>query len=137
MVNLFSSCSFLHFYLQQSSLTNSIGNANGSLSSSVGDHSSKNDGAQSIGSGSTTQSIPHSSHIVTNQSPYQISHHHNNHYHHHGNRSHHRGLGHPRNETLIKKATGIPRDGLIQIPRPISGSFTDQTGASVIPRQVA
>jgi hypothetical protein len=128
-----SSCSFLYFYLQQSSSANSTGNANGSLSSTGGDHSSKTDGTQSTGS--TTQPIPHPSHIVTNQSPYQISYH-NNHYH-HGNRSHHRGTGYPRNEPLPKKPTGIPRDGLIQIPRHIPGALRDQTGAPVVPRQMA
>jgi hypothetical protein len=137
MVDLFSSCSYLHFYLQQSSSTNSIGNANSSSSSSTGDHSSKNDGTQSTGSGSTTQSIPHGSHIVTNQSPYQLSYHHNNHHHHHGNRPHHRGSGHPRNEPVPKKPTGIPRDGLIQIPRHISGALRDHAGVSVVPFQMA
>jgi hypothetical protein len=81
--------------------------------------------------------MAHPSHIVTNQSPYQLSYHHNNHHHHHGNRSLHRGPGHPRNEPIPKKPTGIPRDGLIQIPRHISGALRDQTGASVVPRQMA
>ncbi|CAF1020088.1 unnamed protein product [Rotaria sordida] len=121
--------------LLQSSSTNSTGNATGSSLSSGGDHTSKTDGTQSIGSGSTTQPVPHPSHIVTHQSPYQLSYHHNNHY--HGNRSHHRGSGHPRNEPLPKKTTGIPRDGLIQIPRHIPGAFRDQTGAPVVPRQMA
>ncbi|CAF4633613.1 unnamed protein product [Rotaria sp. Silwood1] len=117
--------------LLQSSSTNSIGNVLGLSSSSGGDHTSKTDGTQLTGSGSTTQS----SHIVTHQSPYQLSYHYNNHY--HGNRSHHRGSGHPRNEPLPKRTTGIPRDGLIQIPRHIPGAFRDQTGASVVPRQMA
>jgi len=136
MVNLFFYCSLLHFYLQQSSSTNSIGNGNSSLSSASGDHSSKNDGTQSTGSGSTTQSIQHSSHIITNQSPYQLSYHHNNYHHHHGNRSHYRGSGHSRNEQL-PKPTGIPRDGLIPIPRPIPGALRDQAGVSVVPLQMA
>lgn len=135
MVDLFFSCSHLHFYLQQSSSTNSNGNGNGSLSSSGGDNSSKTDSTQSTGSGS----MAHSSHIITNQSPYQLSYHHNNHHnhHHHGNRPHYRGPGHTRNEPLPKKPTGIPRDGLIQIPRHISGALRDQTGASVVPWQMA
>jgi hypothetical protein len=118
--------SFLYLYLQQSSSTNSTGN------SSAGDSSSKTDSTQSIGSNSTAQSA---SHIVTHQSPYQLSYHHNNHY--HGNRPHYRGSGHPRNEPLPKKTTGIPRDGLIQIPRHIPGAMRDQSGASVVPRQMA
>lgn len=135
MVNLFFSCSFLHFYLQQSSSTNSTGNANGSSSSSGGDQTTKTDSTQSTGSGSTSQSIPHSSHIITNQSPYQMSYHHNNHY--HGNRSHYRGSGHPRHEPLPKKTTGIPRDDLIQVPRHMPGALRGQAGASVVPRQMA
>ena len=135
MVDLFFSFSLLHFYLQQSSSTNSIGNANSSLSSAHGDHSSKTDGTQSTGSGSTTQ---HSSYIITNQSPYQLSYHHNNHHHHHhGSRSYHRGSGRPRNEPLPINPTGIPRDTLIPIPRPIPGSFRGQTGVSVVPLQMA
>jgi hypothetical protein len=81
------------------------------------------------------QSVPYPSHIVTHQSPYQHSYHHNNH--HHGNRPHHRGSGHPRNALLLKTPTGIPLDGLIKIPRPIPGAFRDQTGAPVVPRQMA
>jgi hypothetical protein len=131
MVNPFSSCLFLHFYLQQSSSTN----ANGSSSSSGGDQATKTDSTQSTGSSSNSQPIQHSSHIITTQSPYQISHHHSNHY--HGNRSHYRGSGHPRHEPLLKRTTGIPRNDLIQVPRPIPGALRGQTGASFVPRQTA
>ena len=72
----------------------------------------------------------HSSHIVTRHAPYQMS------YHHRGNRSH-RGAGHPRGEPLPKKTTGIPRDRLILVPKHIPGALRDQTGASVVPRQMA
>jgi hypothetical protein len=130
----FFSFSFIHFYLQHASYTNSIGNGTGVSSSFGGNHSSKPDSTQSTDSGSTTQLGSHSSHVGTHQSPYQHSYHHQ---HHRGNRSHYRGSGHSRNEPLPKKTTGIPRDGLIQIPRHIPGAFRDQTGTSVVPRQMA
>jgi hypothetical protein len=113
-----------HFYLQQSSNFNSnSGNASNS-SSSVGD------GTQSTNTGPVRSSMPHSSHIVTRHAPYQMS------YHHRGGRSH-RGAGHPRGEPLPKKTTGIPRDRLIPVPKHIPGALRDQTGASVVPRQMA
>ncbi|CAF2636429.1 unnamed protein product [Rotaria sp. Silwood2] len=109
------------FNLQQSS--SSTGNASGS-SSSI------NDGSSSTSSSSNRASLPHSSHIITRHAPYPMS------YHHRGNRSH-RGAGHPRGEPLPKKTTGIPRDRLIPVPKHIPGALRDQTGASVVPRQMA
>ncbi len=55
---------------------------------------------------------------------------------HRGKRSH-RGAGHPRGEPLPKKTAGIPRDHLlIPVPKHIPGILRDQTGASVMPRQM-
>ncbi|UJR30003.1 hypothetical protein I4U23_017549 [Adineta vaga] len=62
---------------------------------------------------------------------------HPHHHPHHGNRAHYRGTGHVRQEPLPKKPTGIPRGGLIRIPRHIPGAFSDQAGTSVVPRQMA
>ncbi|CAF0836459.1 unnamed protein product [Rotaria sp. Silwood1] len=101
----------------------STGNASGSSSSA-------NDGTSSTNSGSNRSSGSHSSHIVTRHAPYPMS------YHHRGNRSH-RGAGHPRGEPLPKKTTGIPRDRLIPVPKHIPGALRDQSGASVVPRQMA
>jgi hypothetical protein len=114
--------SISHFYLQQSSSTGN--NSNPSSSSSGGD------GTQTTNSNSIRSSVPHSSHIITRHAPYQMP------YHHRGNRSH-RGAGHPRGEPLPKKTTGIPRDRLIPVPKHIAGALRDQTGASVVPRQMA
>jgi hypothetical protein len=111
------SASSSHFYLQQSSNSNS-------------NPSSTNDGTQSTNSGSMRSSGGHPSHIITRHAPYQMS------YHHRGNRSH-RGGGHSRGEPLPKKTTGIPRDRLIPVPKHIPGALRDQTGASVVPRQMA
>jgi hypothetical protein len=112
--------SISHFYLQQSSSTGNISNSS----------SSGGDGSQTTNTGSMRSSVPHSSHIVTRHAPYQMP------YHHRGNRSH-RGAGHPRGEPLPKKTTGIPRDRLIPVPKHIPGALRDQTGASVVPRQMA
>lgn len=84
-------------------------------------------------------SAPSSSRIITTQSPYQ-HHQPSNPYrnnHHQGNRPSHRGSGYGRPEPQPKRATGIPRDGLIPVPRHIPGAMRDQTGASVVPRQMA
>jgi hypothetical protein len=113
--------SISHFSLQQSSSTGNTSNS----SSSVG-----GDGTQTTGTGPNRSSVPHGSHIVTRHAPYQMP------YHHRGNRSH-RGAGHPRGEPLPKKTTGIPRDRLIPVPKHIPGALRDQTGASVVPRQMA
>ncbi|CAF0940507.1 unnamed protein product [Adineta steineri] len=110
--------------LLQSSNSNSTGNSSNSQSSSA------NDGTQGTNSGPIRPNLPHSSHIVTRHAPYQMS------YHHRGNRSH-RGAGHPRGEPLPKKTTGIPRDRLIPVPKHIPGALRDQSGASVVPRQMA
>lgn len=59
------------------------------------------------------------------------------HHHYNTNRPHHRSSGYTRREPPVKKATGIPRDDLIQVPRHITGAFQDPTGASVIPRPMA
>ncbi|CAF0839694.1 unnamed protein product [Rotaria sordida] len=104
--------------------------SSGSAGNASGSSSSTNDGSSSTSTGSTRQSGPHSSHIVTRHAPYSMS------YHHRGNRSH-RGAGHPRGEPLPKKTTGIPRDRLIPVPKHIPGALRDQTGASVVPRQMA
>ena len=118
---------FLHFYLQQSSSTN----PNGQSSSSGGDQATKTVSAQSTGSGPIPQPKLHGSHIITNQPPCQTSHRHYN------NRPHNRGPGHyPRREPELKNPTGIPRAGLISIPRPIPGAL-NQGGAPVISRQMA
>lgn len=127
VVNPFPSCPFLHFYLQQSSSTNSTGNTSGS---SVGRFASKTDGTPSTGSGIPT----HSSHIMTNQFPYQMSHP-NNHY--NNARSYYRGSGYLRHDPAPKKTTGIPRDDLIHVPRHIPGAYGYQTGGSVVPRPMA
>ncbi|CAF3603690.1 unnamed protein product [Adineta steineri] len=116
--------------LLQSSSTNSNGNTIGSLFSS-GDHSSTTDNIQSTGSGSTTHT---NSHIGKHQSYHRNNHHHH-HQQQHGNRSHHRGSGH--SQSMAKNTTGIPRDGLIQIPRHIPGAYRDPHGASVVPRPMA
>ena len=104
--------------------SSSTGNSSNTSSSSGGD------GAQTSNSGPMRSSVPHGSHIVTRHAPYQMS------YHHRGNRSH-RGAGHPRGEPIPKKTTGIPRDRLIPVPKHIPGALRDQTGASVVPRQMA
>ncbi len=115
--------SISNFYFLQSSSTGNAGNATSSSSSG-------GDGTQSTISGAMRSSVPHGSHIVTRHAPYQMP------YHHRGNRSH-RGAGHPRGEPLPKKTTGIPRDRLIPVPKHIPGALRDQTGASVVPRQMA
>ena len=119
------SFSFNPYFLclfQQTSNTNSTGNTS-NTSSTPGDNT------QTGTSGPIRPSVPHSSHIVTRHAPYQMS------YHPRGNRSH-RGAGHPRGEPLPKKTTGIPRDRLITISKHIPGALRDQTGASVVPRQM-
>lgn len=118
--NIFSISNFC--FLQSSSTGNS---SNASSSSSSG-----GDGNQTNTSGPIRSGVPHGSHIVTRHAPYQMP------YHHRGNRSH-RGAGHPRGEPLPKKTTGIPRDRLIPVPKHIPGALRDQTGASVVPRQMA
>jgi hypothetical protein len=115
--------SISHFYFLQSSSTGNTSNASASSSSG-------GDGTQSTTSGPMRSSVPHGSHIVTRHAPYQMP------YHHRGNRSH-RGAGHPRGEPIPKKTTGIPRDRLIPVPKHIPGALRDQTGASVVPRQMA
>lgn len=109
-----------NFYLLQSSTGN-----NSNSSSTTG-----GDGTSTANTGSIRSGVPHGSHIVTRHAPYQMP------YHHRGNRSH-RGGGHPRGEQLPKKTTGIPRDRLIPVPKHIPGALRDQTGASVVPRQMA
>ncbi|CAF0865668.1 unnamed protein product [Adineta ricciae] len=103
-------------------------NAN-STGSTSNTSSTPGDNTQAGTSGPIRPSVPHSSHIVTRHAPYQMS------YHPRGNRSH-RGAGHPRGEPLPKKTTGIPRDRLIPISKHIPGALRDQTGASVVPRQM-
>jgi hypothetical protein len=115
--------SISHFYFLQSSSTGSASNTSSSGSSG-------GDGSQSTNSGAIRSAVPHGSHIVTRHAPYQMP------YHHRGNRSH-RGAGHPRGEPIPKKTTGIPRDRLIPVPKHIPGALRDQTGASVVPRQMA
>ena len=117
--NIFSISNFC--FLQSSS----TGNSSNSSSSSGGDGTQTNNNSGPMRSG-----VPHGSHIVTRHAPYQMP------YHHRGNRSH-RGAGHPRGEPLPKKTTGIPRDRLIPVPKHIPGALRDQTGASVVPRQMA
>ena len=112
--------SISHFYFLQSSSTGNTSNAT----------SSGGDGTQSSTTGAIRPAVPHASHIVTRHAPYQMP------YHHRGNRSH-RGAGHPRGEPIPKKTTGIPRDRLIPVPKHIPGALRDQTGASVVPRQMA
>ena len=121
--------SIVHFNFQQSS--NSTVNHSNSASASTGDHSFRSDGGLSSSAGPTRSSMPQSSHIITRHAPYQLP------YHHRGGRMHHRGSGHPRGEPAPKKTTGIPRDRLITVPKHIPGAFKDQTGASVVPLQLA
>ncbi|UJR16456.1 hypothetical protein I4U23_003358 [Adineta vaga] len=116
-----------HIKSQCPSFLSSNSNSTGNTSNS---NSNTGDNTQTTNSGPMRSSLPHSSHIVTRHAPYQMS------YHPRGNRSH-RGAGHPRGEPLPKKTTGIPRDRLIPVPKHIPGALRDQTGASVVPRQMA
>jgi hypothetical protein len=85
----------------------------------------ESDGRQLTNSDSIRPSLPHSSHIITRHAPY----------HHRG--CSRRGTGHQRGESLPKKTTGIPPDRLISVHKHIFGALRDQTGTSVISREMA
>jgi len=117
-LRLFFLIDILCFFLQSSNNNNS--------------NPSSSTGAEGNSTTNPSSGRPHTSHIVTRHAPYQMNHH----YHHHRGSRSHRGAGHPR-DPIPKKTTGIPRDRLIPVPKHIPGALRDQTGASVVPRQMA
>mgnify|MGYP007021847735 FL=1 len=109
---------YLHFYLQQSSSSSSSTNSTGHVN---GSSSVNNDGTQSTSSSSLPKPTSYNSHIITNQAPY-----------HYGHRTRH-----PRHTDLVKRPTGIPRNGLIRVPAPLPGVLTDKSGQAFVPKQMA